>query len=78
MFSCPWKKFETMGFMGTLVFHYFPQLVIINNKSNISFSFLSSSKDTEEMSETFCLVFILMWVGGTVVTINAILLGSKM
>ena len=40
--------------------------------------FLSQSKDTEEMSQTFVLVFVLMWVGGVVVTVNTILLGSHM
>ena len=39
--------------------------------------FLSSSKNTDEMSETFCLVFFMMWVGGSIVTMNAILLGAK-
>ena len=38
--------------------------------------FLSNSKDTEEMSKTFVLVFVLMWVGGVVITINTILLGA--
>ena len=38
--------------------------------------FLSNSKNTEEMSKTFVLVFVLMWVGGVVVTINTILLGA--
>ena len=41
-------------------------------------SFLSNSKDTEEMSKTFVLVFVLMWVGGVVITINTILLGAHM
>ena len=40
--------------------------------------FLSNSKDTEEMSKTFVLVFVLMWVGGVVITINTILLGAHM
>ena len=40
--------------------------------------FLSLSKSTEEMSKTFVLVFILMWVGGLIVTLNCILLGSHM
>ena len=39
--------------------------------------FLSASKDTEEMSETFILVFFLMWVGGSVITLNSILLGAN-
>ena len=30
------------------------------------------------MTKTFCLVFVLMWLGGTIVTINSILLGAKM
>ena len=38
--------------------------------------FLSNSKNTEEMSKTFVLVFVLMWVGGVIVTINTILLGA--
>ena len=38
--------------------------------------FLSNSKDTNEMSKTFVLVFVLMWVGGVVITINTILLGA--
>ena len=38
--------------------------------------FLSNSKNTEEMSKTFVLVFVLMWVGGVVVTVNTILLGA--
>jgi protein YIPF6 len=29
------------------------------------------------MSQTFVLVFFIMWFGGTIVTINSILLGSK-
>ena len=40
--------------------------------------FLSNSKDTNEMSKTFVLVFVLMWVGGVVITINTILLGAHM
>ena len=40
--------------------------------------FLSQTKDTEEMSETFILVFVLMWVGGVIITINTILLGAHM
>ena len=40
--------------------------------------FLSQSKDTEEMSQTFVLVFVLMWVGGVIVTVNTILLGAHM
>ena len=40
--------------------------------------FLSNSKNTEEMSKTFVLVFVLMWVGGVVITINTILLGAHM
>ena len=40
--------------------------------------FLSNSKNTEEMSKTFVLVFVLMWVGGVVITINTILLGAPM
>ena len=40
--------------------------------------FLSNSKDTEEMSKTFVLVFVLMWIGGVVITINTILLGAHM
>ena len=40
--------------------------------------FLSNSKDTEDMSKTFVLVFVLMWVGGVVITINTILLGAHM
>ena len=40
--------------------------------------FLSKSKDSNEMSKTFVLVFILMWVGGVVITINTILLGAHM
>ena len=38
--------------------------------------FLSNSKDSNEMSKTFVLVFVLMWVGGVVITINTILLGA--
>ena len=38
---------------------------------------MSLSKSTEEMSKTFCLVFLIMWLGGTIVTVNSILLGSK-
>ena len=38
--------------------------------------FLSKSKDSNEMSKTFVLVFVLMWVGGVIVTINTILLGA--
>ena len=38
--------------------------------------FLSKSKDSNEMSKTFVLVFVLMWVGGVVITINTILLGA--
>jgi hypothetical protein len=38
--------------------------------------FLNASKDTEEMSRTFIIVFCLMWIGGSIVTINVILLGS--
>ena len=30
------------------------------------------------MSETFILVFILMWVGGSIITLNSILLGANM
>ena len=40
--------------------------------------FLSKSKDSNEMSKTFVLVFVLMWVGGVVITINTILLGAHM
>ena len=40
--------------------------------------FLSQSKDTNEMSQTFIHIFILMWVGGVIVTINSILLGAHM
>ena len=40
--------------------------------------FLSNSKNTEEMSKTFVLVFVLMWVGGVVITINTILLVAHM
>ena len=40
--------------------------------------FLSKSKDSNEMSKTFVLVFVLMWVGGLVITINTILLGAHM
>jgi len=40
--------------------------------------FLSNSKDTEEMSKTFVLVFVLMWIGGIIITINTILLGAHM
>ena len=40
--------------------------------------FLSNSKDSDEMSKTFVLVFVLMWVGGFVITINTILLGAHM
>ena len=40
--------------------------------------FLSQSKDSNEMSKTFVLVFVLMWVGGVVITINTILLGAHM
>ena len=40
--------------------------------------FLSKSKDSNEMSKTFILVFVLMWVGGVVITINTILLGAHM
>jgi hypothetical protein len=39
---------------------------------------MSDSKDEQEMSETFCLVFIIMWLGGSVITLNSILLGAKM
>ena len=38
--------------------------------------FLNVSKDTEQMSKTFIIVFCLMWLGGSIVTINTILLGS--
>ena len=38
--------------------------------------FLSSSKGNEEMSKTFVLVFVIMWVGGVIITINTILLGA--
>ena len=38
--------------------------------------FLSNSKDSNEMSKTFVLVFVLLWVGGVVITINTILLGA--
>jgi len=38
--------------------------------------FLNASKDTEQMSKTFIIVFCLMWIGGSIVTINVILLGS--
>ena len=40
--------------------------------------FLSNSKDSNEMSKTFVLVFVLMWVGGVIITINTILLGAHM
>ena len=40
--------------------------------------FLSASKDTEEMTQTFILVFTLMWIGGTIITLNSILLGANM
>ena len=40
--------------------------------------FLSKSKDSNEMSKTFVLVFVLMWAGGVVITINTILLGAHM
>ncbi len=40
--------------------------------------FLSQTKNSNEMSETFVLVFVLMWIGGLVVTVNAILLGAHM
>ena len=40
--------------------------------------FLSKSKDSNEMTKTFVLVFVLMWVGGVVITINTILLGAHM
>ena len=40
--------------------------------------FLSESKDSNEMSKTFVLVFVLMWVGGVIITINTILLGAHM
>ena len=39
---------------------------------------MSVSKDTEEMSKTFCLVFFIMWAGGFVITVNGYLLGAKM
>ncbi len=38
--------------------------------------FLNVSKDTEQMSKTFIIVFCLMWLGGSIVTINTILLRS--
>ena len=34
--------------------------------------FLSQKRDTEEMSKTFILVFVIMWVGGVIITINTI------
>lgn len=43
----------------------------------IMYSFMSASKDTQEMSRTFVLVFVIMWLGGVVITINGILLGAK-
>lgn len=38
---------------------------------------MSESKNNDEMSQTFVIVFVIMWIGGTVVTINSILLGAK-
>jgi hypothetical protein len=38
---------------------------------------MSDSKNEDEMSETFCLVFMIMWLGGSIVTLNSILLGAK-
>ena len=43
---------------------------------NIFKLYLNVSKDTEQMSRTFIIVFCLMWLGGSIVTINTILLGS--
>jgi len=39
---------------------------------------MSANRNPDEMSQTFCLVFVIMWLGGSIVTINSLLLGSKM
>lgn len=62
--------------MGPSILHYSFKLVYILLIRSL-FSFISESNDTEEMSWTFCLVFMLMWIGGSVVTVNAILLGAN-
>lgn len=64
--------------MGSTCFHYVVKLVKILTKIIYVFSFMSDSKDEEEMSKTFCLVFIIMWLGGSIITLNSILLGAKM
>jgi len=38
---------------------------------------MSESKSSDDMSKTFVIVFVIMWIGGTVVTVNSILLGAK-
>jgi len=45
--------------------------------SNI-ISIISSSNKTEDISATFALIFVIVWGGGALVTINSQLLGAKM